>query len=405
MREWLGMSELAAPASSQARRPQIPALTSLRFFAALAIVVQHATNYGLLPAAWAERLDFSRAVSFFFVLSGFVLAYVYTGRPICICRFYQARWARIWPSAALSILMVPLLLPPALYLPQPGSGWQPGLVLVLALLGLQALVPVPAVFFGFNAVTWCISAEMVFYALFPWLLAEAQRQPRRLLLLTLALGLALAALAVWLAWPGFSSQRLAQPVWEGLVYVNPLARLAEFVLGILMGCWFVGPSNQARLSRLRALIACRVSWGPAAVEVLVISVGVSLLLARFGQAADPAVPPLQLLVLQWFSGLAFAALIPLVSLGWGPFCRGLGWSPLVLLGEWSYGLFLYHQIVMVRWVQGAPLAIGPVQLPWPQPTFAAVLALSLVLAAVNWRLVERPCIALFRPPGAAGAAF
>jgi peptidoglycan/LPS O-acetylase OafA/YrhL len=387
-------------AESPARRPQIPALTSLRFFAALAIVVLHATNHALLPEAWAQRVDLSKAVSFFFVLSGFVLGYVYVGRSFSIRRFYRARWARIWPSAAVSIVIVALVLPPNLYLPPPDGPWPPGLVLLLCLLCVQALVPIPAVFFGFNAVAWCISAEAMFYLLFPWLLHQSQQRPWRLLALVLALGLGMAGLVVALRWPGFAAERLAQPVWEGLVYVNPLARLAEFVAGILAASWFVAPSRQDRLHRLRQSLVRRVSWAPAVLELLVLgcSVVVPGLVARSGWLAQAPLP-LQVIVSQWIYGLGFTVLIIAVALQWGQVSRGLGWPPLVLLGEWSYGLFLYHQIVMVRWVQGPHLLLGPFTLVLPEPSFAAVLAVSVALAAMNWWLVERPAVLLLRPAG------
>ena len=125
------MSEPPAPF-----RPQLQALTSLRFVAALCIVVLHATNHGLLPQAWAQLLDWSKAVSFFFVLSGFVLTYAYAGRRYALAGFWRARVARIWPAAAVSILVVPLLLPRNLFLPDPASGWIMAGGLIVCLLGL-----------------------------------------------------------------------------------------------------------------------------------------------------------------------------------------------------------------------------------------------------------------------------
>ena len=67
---------------------RLDTLTSRRFLAALEIVVHH------------SRGTFDSGVSFFFVLSGFVLAYGY--QSICgrndISRFLIARVARVWPG-------------------------------------------------------------------------------------------------------------------------------------------------------------------------------------------------------------------------------------------------------------------------------------------------------------------
>lgn len=55
----------------------LPQLTSLRFFAAGAIVLFHMSGQGLMPFAAQPAL--ANGVSFFFVLSGFILAYNYDG--------------------------------------------------------------------------------------------------------------------------------------------------------------------------------------------------------------------------------------------------------------------------------------------------------------------------------------
>lgn len=80
------------------RAPHLPALTGLRFFAAFAIVVLHGMAAWPLPIFVAE-LALNQGVSFFFVLSGFILTYVYrdlSGKG-AVREFYIHRIARIWP--------------------------------------------------------------------------------------------------------------------------------------------------------------------------------------------------------------------------------------------------------------------------------------------------------------------
>jgi peptidoglycan/LPS O-acetylase OafA/YrhL len=88
-----------------AQKARLSALTTLRFIAASGIVLHHLRG-PLLPndafAAWP--LD--NAVSFFFVLSGFILAYTYPKleRPGAVRDFFVARIARIWPVHLVAAL-------------------------------------------------------------------------------------------------------------------------------------------------------------------------------------------------------------------------------------------------------------------------------------------------------------
>src|ERR1700678_2417590 len=87
-------------------------LTSLRFFAAFAVVIYHFAGPGL--AGWPAPLvniagSGFVAVSFFFILSGFVLSYRYlspSGEMRGTIRsFYSARVARIYPAYLLGFLL------------------------------------------------------------------------------------------------------------------------------------------------------------------------------------------------------------------------------------------------------------------------------------------------------------
>ena len=66
--------------NSASGRPAIQTLTSLRFFAAFWVVLFHVHAIGLNTGGSAAYLDFALlgylGVSFFFVLSGFILVYV-----------------------------------------------------------------------------------------------------------------------------------------------------------------------------------------------------------------------------------------------------------------------------------------------------------------------------------------
>ena len=362
------------------RPPRLHALTSLRFFAALAIVIHHGAEFGLIPAAALQRVDLSQGVTFFFVLSGFVLTYTYGEGPLAVRRFYWSRLARIWPAAAVSILLVPLLLPRVLFLPSGADGWHSFGVLLLCLLLLQAMVPIPDFYFAFNAVTWSVSVEAVFYLLFPLLLLALRRHWQLSLALVALLGLALVWLATGFQLQDFSANRLDSPGWHGLIYIHPLARLGEFVLGMLAARLFLTPVGgiwRARLKRWR--------WSGwlevvGVMGLFLFNVGLQSLLLRWSI-------PLSLLLRHWLGAAGLAGLILVLACEGGGLSRGLRWAPLLLLGEISYSLYLFHRLVLQVVVNAHPMVLA-----W-MPTvlrFPAVLLASLVISFAAWNWLEKP---------------
>ena len=91
----------------------LPALTGLRFYAAIAVFLSHLS---MLTDTWIKYpIPFGAAsLSFFFVLSGFVLAYIYgqEGVEFSPRQFFIKRIARIWPlHLLLAILTLVVLMP------------------------------------------------------------------------------------------------------------------------------------------------------------------------------------------------------------------------------------------------------------------------------------------------------
>ena len=155
------------------QRPQkLDALTSLRFFAAAMIVVSHAHpifgSWGIANAA-----PLGQGVSFFFVLSGFILAYNY---PVLANgaearRFWLARFARVWPLHAVTALLwiaVVFNFDRQTYF----SGYDGLARLFTNMLLVQAWMPLKDWSLSFNGVSWSLSVEFFFYASFPFLIAR-----------------------------------------------------------------------------------------------------------------------------------------------------------------------------------------------------------------------------------------
>jgi peptidoglycan/LPS O-acetylase OafA/YrhL len=140
---------------------KLDALTSLRFFAAAMIVLGHSHRlFGSFGAATTFSL--AQGVSFFFVLSGFILAYNYPvlKTPVQIAGFFKARFARIWPAHLAAIALLFILTGDFNI---GGLTQDQAVFTALANLFLiQSFVPLRDVFLTFNGVAWSISTEMFF---------------------------------------------------------------------------------------------------------------------------------------------------------------------------------------------------------------------------------------------------
>ncbi len=160
------------------RRPApLKALTGLRCFAAVNIVLFHFSNpqwFGwLAPVVNAGFIS----VSYFILLSGFVLAYNYSERArageLDRVRFWKARFTRIYPIYLLSLLLGLGTLSKEYGSHTHGMFWA-GVVLTPLL--LQGWIPAIATFL--NTPAWTMSAEAFYYAIFPWL--ARWKRPERL---------------------------------------------------------------------------------------------------------------------------------------------------------------------------------------------------------------------------------
>lgn len=84
---------------------RLDALTGLRWWAAFWVFGYHLLNYTGMPLLIAAPLEIgSIGVTFFFVLSGFVLTWSMTGE-VSASTFYTRRFARIWPSHIVALLL------------------------------------------------------------------------------------------------------------------------------------------------------------------------------------------------------------------------------------------------------------------------------------------------------------
>lgn len=350
-----------------APRPQLPALTSLRFFAAATVVVSHygADTLGLqtpILRGWAQ--SGYEAVTFFFVLSGFILTYAHqrddrqTGMNVTARRFWGARIGRIMPAYLLALLIAAPSFAYALLVSRMVS---PG-VLAASLLLVPTLLQawVPPVAFAWNGPAWSLSVEAFFYALFPTLARSLKGR-----------GVWLSLGAVYAGVVAVALLRLCFPLgpfgtsWFNFWAYFPLLHLPQFVFGMILcrASLAVGPG----WARLRLLAFLAGALGLA----LVLGLRELPLWLR----SDAVLAPLYGLVI-----VGAVDTRPLVL-------RWLAWPVMIFLGEVSYSIYILHIPLGFWW--GKLLDLININLP-PVVDFALYAAFVVLASGLCFRFVETP---------------
>ncbi|WP_109481579.1 acyltransferase [Paraburkholderia sp. C35] len=320
----------------------VPALTSIRFLAALTVVLSHYRELELLntPESFFNFVDGGRsAVSLFFVLSGFILTYTYrdelaTQSPH---NFYVARVARIYPNilfalAIASITTAYLVIShnEVLMLKWFALKSAVNLSLVVSFVAQVLLItawfPFAAINQPWNGPASSVSCEAFFYALFPLILARFVKMRAKTLVITL--------IGVWIA-QGLMIEffMVALPISRShfLAGTLPICRIAEFMLGIGAALAFQG---------LRARGVSMHKRGMALVAGSV----VALIILALWQPTTPVFYP---------QSPFFATLILGLALLERPVFGVLNQRWLVRFGEASYALFLIHvPIAYLAWLAG-----------------------------------------------------
>jgi len=345
------------------------ALTGLRFIAAVNVVFYHFVR-PTLPS-WTYPLSNIVgagyvSVSLFFLLSGFILSFSYletSGKMRGTSwNFYVSRFARIYPAYLVAFLLAaPSNILTSFHVNHLGVAigkLLTGAFLVLTL--QQSWTPWTAWYWNFPA--WSISVEAFFYLVFPWIGPRLTRL-RPAWCISTACGLWLLSLCAPMALYLFHGATGAPGLNDHLqmaVEFNPLLRLPEFLIGILLGRAY----KLGLLPQLSSSIFSNLS-----------ATSVMAILAFCPFIPHPLLANGLLIPL-------FAILIYSLAAGNGPLANGLSRPPMILLGEASFGLYIL-QIPIA-------LALG---LPPPHNslrTFAIYFVVLISTAILSWRFVESP---------------
>ena len=328
----------------------LPSLTALRWVAASAVFVKHARLLGDTGYAGAT------GVSFFFMLSGFVLMWsVRSGqRPR---DFLVRRIARVYPAYAVSaVVAVPILLAVGLF------SIRTDLVpAAFTLTLLQSWVPDRSYYYGGNLVAWSLSNEAFFYLTFPALMVPVGRVVTGV---TQRLWVVLAVLAA----VSVSTPLLLQPPVEGgfrfwIIYITPVFRLIEFVIGMLL-------ASALRHGRLP-----RVPLWPA------------FGLAIVGFVVAGQVP----MYAMWSSVTLVPYMLVIVAVAQADRDERsprLLRSPLAQrLGQWSYSFYLLHSVIVIA----ARATVNKLGLEPPNDLLMPLVYLVVVAASgLLHEMVEAP---------------
>ncbi|TQS41507.1 acyltransferase family protein [Cryptosporangium phraense] len=384
-------------------------LDGVRALAAFAVVATHAGfNTGrAVDGFWAPflaRLDFG--VTLFFLLSGFLLYRPFVEsavdlRPKPATRpFLMRRFARIFP-AYWALLAVTMLTRPWEH--EVGFGVQK-----TTWTDWIEYATLTHIFFGDNphqALThiWSLSVEMSFYLVLPLIAAVSLkgRRPKRIMKRqTVALGLLLAAGPLWglIIHQSDTLQRQLALQWLP-------AYLDWFALGMILAC-LPSAASAGAWPRLRKLVEDLTAAPGSCWIIAGILFALSMTPVAGPYTLDPATTSQWIAKHLLYGATAFFMLLPLVS----PAPAGSRTHPLravladkrvLFLGRISYGVFLFHLVIMFSLIDALNLQLfrGGFSTLFPLTVLASVAA-----AWVSYRVIERPAQNYVRRRTRRGAA-
>jgi peptidoglycan/LPS O-acetylase OafA/YrhL len=346
--------ELERPVARPSARAYRPDIDGLRAVAIVLVVLSH---LGLKKTAGGFV-----GVDIFFVISGYLLTgniahSIATGR-FSIAGFYERRIRRIFPALVVMLVATSIL----------AYAVFPSKALVLFGESLAAALFSYSNFYFFTQPdgyfsntftklllhTWSLGVEEQFYLVLPvCMLWAARRQAKATRWFVCILGIVSFSCATYFTYAD-----------RNLAFYMPYTRAWEFLIGSALALRML-PSPQSRPLR----------EAMAASSVLLI--GYCLV----SYTASTSFPGLAALA----PCVAAALLISIGERGRTTIGSFLTWRPIVFIGVISYSLYLWHWPVMLFLRLGLVPDYGKLHV-----LAVAKIALSLILATLSWRFIERP---------------
>jgi len=390
------------PARDSDAAPQLTALNGMRFFAVFHIFLYHLWSVrfeaprqqGAFASAYANMESFPTwfnnliahgylSTSFFFLLSGFILAYLYwaPGGELATSRqyFWWQRLTRIYPAHLIALLITMLLFLPRYFFDPSAPAIPIAIASAVATATLtQAWVPPLVPIWSWP--TWALSAVVFLYVIMPWLMGVLSKLSRgqQIALLVASPVISLVPTLVFLQY--FPDGGKDHQNWQIFLGSTPLFWVAHFVAGMLMSRIFgISRFDTAWRQRPKPWL----SFGDLALVVVLVLC---------------LMPPHDT---AWRHILRHGALMPLymvtlydLAVGRGLVARIFSLPGMNFLGQLSFSIFIWQNLFLALGFGMAAAAPGNTSLSF----WFAVIGL-LVMSVISSRYIEKPLARRLRKRG------
>lgn len=344
-----------------------PELDGLRFIAFLTVFIHHGPVMTWIPGYKFFIAYGWMGVDLFLCLSAFLFVHLLRmewekSGTINVAYFYLRRALRIWPVYMLYVACATVFLVTN------------NIFTVSTFLRIYGLLTFTdnllSLYAGFNAPPWfghlwTISYEEQFYGVIPWFLRNLFRKKRLQQALTLGLiflaGFAIRALFIY--W------KLPHPS----IYVLPITHFEAILFGLAIGLGMF----DTLFHRIPAIFTAALGVGALYLTTLL-----------------PDVRTIDWHLMQLYPLVGFAAAMFVYSTMKshnGLIAKILSWKPVTFLGKISYGLYLFHYVVLTftgHWV--AQNFAGKSEYKQSYLAFGVAFLITVLLGTFSYILVEKP---------------
>lgn len=329
----------------------IKPLTSLRFFFAFFVFLSHLQGIKSDNPIfnWFVRNIFFEGyigVSFFFILSGFVISYSNDSKisknKFDTIRFYKARFFRLYPLYFLTMLICSLSIA--------NINWLTWLINIFAVQSFLPTINDHVI----NAPSWSISNEFFFYFSFPFIFPFINKYKITSVLLLISSSILLFSLSL----------KVPDIYIKYVYYINPFSRLLDFSLGILLyHCYkYVNSESHKKLTAS--------TWEYLAILLLIVFF-----------IPHNAIPRMyRFSVYYW---IPMSAIILIFALEKGRVSKLLQNKILVYLGEISFSFYMIHLFVIIN-------MLPFLQHNNPIATLFIILITTIFFSIILFEFFEKP---------------
>lgn len=322
-------------------------LTSIRFFAAFFVFLCHLRYFLGTELSFVYIKEGFIGVTFFFVLSGFILTHSYQERmasgKINLRDFYIARIARVYPVHLFTFLIAIVFF---------SFNYYSIKQFLFNLLLIHAHIPEQKFYFTVNAVSWSLSVEIFLYLLFPLLIKLSNK---KIILISIVL------IIVKLIFSHLLSGKLN----HAMIYISPLFRIPDFTIGIIAYRYRSVISNHLKVVSLLIF--------------QLLSVLSFVVLCYYSERINITyrydiyyIIPMALVILSLSISGTFLYQI-------------LSNRLLVFLGECSFSFYMIHQLVIMVFIENKEkLELNDVQLLF------VIFTSAMVLSMLTYKFIEIP---------------